>query len=289
MTFTKKETLFGIILNMSKPKLGVKTIEFIDPLEIFKPGPEKTQENNETPSSAPTNDPTAPDHSGWIRTPTFEDYFGADSIEFTSQNIYQPLNNATEIASAQELSEKPDDREHGTPPPYYRPRKIIALTPAMVEIVLENRTDNFDGIINGIREYAWQKVRTFKKKESCKSYLDHIYYTLQAFWAHGQSLNNLDVTPSNFLHCDITNLAKISKSEWAIEKTKSITDSLAVADGKLKATWRSESDSYSQGGSDCDNDSERKATSGGEKMRKLHNTVVQSNVHLKYFLLSICM
>jgi hypothetical protein len=30
-------------------------------------------------------------------------------------------------------------------------------------------------------------------------------------------------------------------------------------------------------------------TSGGEKMRKLHNTVVQSNVHLKYFLPSICM
>jgi hypothetical protein len=42
LTFNKKETLFGIILNMSRPKEGIKTIEFNDPLEIFTPGPKKT-------------------------------------------------------------------------------------------------------------------------------------------------------------------------------------------------------------------------------------------------------
>jgi hypothetical protein len=92
----------------------------------------------------------------------------------------------------------------------------------MVEIVLENQIDNYNGIINGIREYAWQKVRTFKKKESCKPYLEHIYYTLQALWAHGQSFNSNDASAASttFLHCDPSKLAKITTSKWAIKKTK---------------------------------------------------------------------
>jgi hypothetical protein len=208
-----------------------------------------------------------PEHSGWIRTPAFEDFFDDGFLDIDKKSNYQPLNNATEIALAQEESDiKADDDEVGeTPTPHYRPRKTIALTPAMVEIVLENQIDNFNGIINGIREYAWQKVRTFKK-ESCKPYVERIYYTLQALWAHGQSFNSNDASAaSTTFHCDPSKLAEITTSEWAIEKTKSITDSLAVADGKLKVTWKNEDDSYSQGGSDYDNDSGEKKTNKREQ------------------------
>jgi hypothetical protein len=281
LTFNKKEKLFGIILNMSRPKEGIKTLEFNDPLEIFTPGPKNLQKDNEpTPTSSSSN-PSDPEQSGWIRTPAFEDFFDDGFLDIDRNNTYQPLNNATEIAPAQEESiEKADDDEaDGTPTPLYCPRKTIALTPAMVEIILENRIDNFNGIINGIREYAWQKVRTFKKKESCKPYLDRIYYTLQALWAHGQSVNSNDIPAAcnSFLHCDPSKLAKITTSEWAIEKTKSITDSLAVADGKLKATWKSEDNSDSQGGSDYDNDS-------GEKTNNKHE---QSETFVVDFLANI--
>lgn len=195
--------------------------------------------------------------------PSFKDFFGEDFFKDKGDSVYQPLNNATEISPFQDPASDQDKEADGskTPPSYYRPRKTIALTPAMVEIVLENGVQIFDGIINGIREYAWLKARSFKKKETRKQYLEYIYYTLQAFWAHGQTLEQTDITETttSMVHCEPSNVATITKSDWALEKTTATSDALALTQGCFKNAWKCDSEDYShEGSSDPDTETERK-------------------------------
>jgi hypothetical protein len=70
-SFSSRETLFGVILNSSSPKIGVKTIEFNNPLDLFKPGEtisidETLKETTVTPDDPnPTMNTTK---KGWILT-----------------------------------------------------------------------------------------------------------------------------------------------------------------------------------------------------------------------------
>jgi hypothetical protein len=68
--------------------------------------------------------------------------------------------------------------------------------PAIIKIVFEQREYNFDGIINGIREYAWVKLKSFNKEESRKKFLFLIYRTIQAFWTDNVKLPTVPPWPN---------------------------------------------------------------------------------------------
>jgi hypothetical protein len=236
--FGKDETLFSVLINPSKPQAGVKTIEFGNALELFKPWtkgnttttPSVVVDKNDSPAKTITKKDK--NEEDWIITPSFRDFFDENFLNtIKNDDGYKPLNNATEIAPVRDLTSTNANKDD--PLPLYRPRKTIALTPTMVRVIFEMKVDNFDGIFDGIREYAWYKVKTFRKRDSCMAYLHYIFHTLQAFWAHGQcstSMDNSTSLPENFayLHCDPLTLVKETKSRWALEKTASITDSMAV-------------------------------------------------------------
>jgi hypothetical protein len=152
--------------------------------------------------------------TNWIPRPAFHDFFD-ETFLGTIKNAegYKHLNNATEIAAALDLDEENRKKDSSIPIPLYRPRKIIPLTPAMVKKILEQGdANNFNAIIDGIREYAWHKIKSFRKRETVMDYLRYIYYTLQAFWAHGNCPQPGEELLANqkFLHCDPGSFAKIT-------------------------------------------------------------------------------
>jgi hypothetical protein len=158
---------------------------------------------------------------------------------------YQPLNNATEIApsEAEEAGHTQEQGERGEnlPDPLYIPRKTIPLTPTMVRIIFEHKEHDFSGIINSIREHAWYKLKSFKKKESRETYLKNIYRTLQAFWAHGQPETKNSSAMAKFVHCDLTNSLKPASFKFAIDKTFYLTEVLALSLGNLNKDDESQS------------------------------------------------
>jgi hypothetical protein len=105
----------------------------------------------------------------------------------------------------------------------------------MVRIIWENREYNFSGIINGIRENAWEMLKIFKNRESRKKYL-FVYRTIQAFWAHGQQETDKNSAMAKFIHCgpEIAAVARISTFRWALDKGTTTTESLALHLGNFK-------------------------------------------------------
>jgi hypothetical protein len=236
-TFGKKESLFGVLVNNKNPKVEAKPIEFLKPLNLFEawkptiedePGPKTTGENL---------------MEDGILTPSFNDFFDETFHKGVSNNEpYQPLNNATEMKpSSNGTGQHGEDEDQGDtqePKPVYRPRKAIPLSPAMVRIIFEQREYNFDGIINGIREHAWSKVKSLKKEESRKKYLYLTYRTLQALWTHGQQEADNGPDMAKFIRCEAKSVATVTTFKWAVDKMISMTEALALSLGNLKDMGR---------------------------------------------------
>jgi hypothetical protein len=118
------------------------------------------------------------------------------------------LNNASEIPATdlkawyKDKEEKEEDALE-EPKPIYIPRKVIPLSPAMVQIIWENREHNFSGIINGIR--------------------------------HGQqeAIKNSGAM-AKFIRSDYGKVAEISSFRWALDKGNALTEALALHHGNLK-------------------------------------------------------
>jgi hypothetical protein len=103
----------------------------------------------------------------------------------------------------------------------------------MIKIIFEQREYNFDGMINGIREYAWLKLNAFKKEESRKKFLFLIYRTIQALWTHGQRETPNGSTMAKFIRCEPQKVVKVTSFKWAIDKTFAMTEALALSLGNL--------------------------------------------------------
>jgi hypothetical protein len=172
-----------------------------------------------------------------IQTPSFLDFFDENFIKGNPRDEpYQPLNNATEIQPTKNdstMTEGDDQYKDTFPKPFYHPRKVIPLSPAIVKIIFKQREYNFNGMINGIREYAWTKLKSFKKEESRKKFLFLIYRTIQAFWTHGQRETFNGPPMAKFIRCDPGKVAKTTKFQWAIDKTVAMTEALALSLGNL--------------------------------------------------------
>jgi hypothetical protein len=251
-TFRKGDSLFGVIVDETNPKKEIQTIEFNDLRTTFSDWKKVKQtvtaeeHGKENPTAAKDSegdgqtdeDKEKLDDKG-ISTPAFFDFFDENFVNGNpNDDPYQPLNNATQIPPTK-LEENADDDQAGTddrffPEPKYYPRKVIPLTPAMIKIILDKRETNFDGIINGIREYTWYKMKSTRKKESRKAYLVAIYRSLQAFWTHGQPGKKNPSIIDNFIRSDNKKLATIIEDDWATEKALNITESLAISLGITK-------------------------------------------------------
>jgi hypothetical protein len=231
ITFGKKEVLFGVSVNNDNPKKEVKTIEFIDPSNLFAPWTDEVPAvatTVEDPSTAESEKDKKPDGTKTtiqygIRTPTFLDFFDDNFLKGNPRDEeYQPLNNATEIKSTAmddpNLNKNKDQDTESFPNPFYHPRKIIPLSPAFIRVIFEQREYNFDGAINGIREYAWNKLKSFSKAESRKKFLFLIYRTIQALWTHGQRETPNGSPMDEFIRCDPKKVAKLTSFKWAIDK-----------------------------------------------------------------------
>jgi hypothetical protein len=246
--FRKSDSLFGIIIDEANPKSEIQTIEFDDPRTTFldwkkakstlttEPEQQDAETSNTEKNTDEENKET--ENTDGIFTPTFLDFFDESFIEGNPKDDpYQPLNNATQIPPAilgegeSEPNQTKSKGGDGFPDPIYYPRKIIALTPAMIKTILDKRESNFDGIIDGIREYTWHKMKSIKKKESRKAYLVAIYRSLQAFWAHGQPERKNLSAIEKFIRSDTKKLAAITDDDWATEKAFNITEALATALG----------------------------------------------------------
>jgi hypothetical protein len=220
--FGSKESLFAIHTNRAdQDNKPIEVIEFINPLEVFSPWKKKPEEEEKSATVSQESkeesaqgqrdepEPTEDDEEELgIVTPSFADFFDENFIKGKSgEEPYQPLNNATEIlpVNTKELVEtkkkKKKKGDEAIPKPFYVPRKVIPLTPAMVRIIWKQREHNFSAIINGIREYAWFKVKVFKSMESRKNYLYLIYRTIQALWAHGQQETENSSPMAKFIRC----------------------------------------------------------------------------------------
>jgi hypothetical protein len=103
------------------------------------------------------------------------------------------------------LTEGSDKVNNIFPEPFYHPCKVIPLLPAIIKIVFEQCKYNFDRIINGIREYAWVKLKLFNKEESCKKFLFLICCTIQAFWTDNIKLPMVPSWP---------NLSGVTPKKW---------------------------------------------------------------------------
>jgi hypothetical protein len=242
ITFGKKEVLFGVMADDDNPNKEVKTLEFVDPITLFKPWTEELPTTTtETKSQAKSDQNDNKDESTTgnfsIQTPSFFDFFDEKFIKGNPQDeAYQPLNSATEIQPMKEdlTSTESDDKTNDIlPEPTYHPRKVIPLSPEIIKIVFEQREYNFDGIIDGIREYAWNKLKSFNKEESRKKFLFLIYRTIQAFWTHGQRETPNGSPMAKFIRCEPEKVAKITTFKWAIDKSIAITEALALSLGKL--------------------------------------------------------
>jgi hypothetical protein len=238
-SFKEGEKLFGIIVDSHDPKKEVKTIEFLKPLETFSSFSDKKDKGDQQTMEALTFGKKTEDEKEGIETPTFQDFFDDNFLKENPKAEYKPLNNATEIAPYNKETDL--DEQDGTfPNPIYIPCKVIPITPIIASIIWEQREENFDGIINGIREHAWTKVKDLSNIQSRKAYLFLIYRTIQAFWVHGQreGIAN-DSAIAKFVHSGPEKVAKLTESRWAIDKTLSITESLALNLGNLKIHFSS--------------------------------------------------
>jgi hypothetical protein len=247
ITFSKKEVLFGVSVDNDNPKKEVKTIEFVEPSTLFAPWTDElmtttdggpSQEESDKKEGGP-DDPEMTSNHG-IRTPSFFDFFDDNFIKGNPRNEqYQHLNSATEIQPAALKTKPPSTAESDQtdndklPEPFYHPRKVIPLSPAMIKIIFEQREYNFDGMINGIREYAWLKLNAFKKEESRKKFLFLIYRTIQALWTHGQRETPNGSTMAKFIRCEPQKVVKVTSFKWAIDKTFAMTEALALSLGNL--------------------------------------------------------
>lgn len=241
-SFKEGEKLYGILVDSQDPKQEVKTLEFLKPMEIFGAYPKTKDKKRMTDQDSSTemvtqtpDDQESGDNEEGIATPTFHEFFDENFLKASAPDEYKPLNNATEIAPFDNKSETEHEEQDGTyPKPMYLPRKVIPITPVMSAIIWEQHEDNFDGIINGIREHAWTKVKAFNDRQARKAYLFLIYRTIQAFWVHGQRETTNDGIMAKFVRNGPEKVAKITDSKWAIDKTFSITESLALNLGNLK-------------------------------------------------------
>jgi hypothetical protein len=130
----------------------------------------------------------------------------------------------------------------------------------MVRIIFEQREYNFDGIINGIREYTWFKAKSFKKEESRKKLLHLTYRTLQALWTHGQKETDNGNAMAKFIRCEAKSVATVTTFKWAVDKTFSMTETLALSLGSLKDVAH-----HDQDGSTLDSTEE---VANGPKVKK---------------------
>jgi hypothetical protein len=239
LSFGGKERLFGIYANRSDPTKDSQVVEFVEPLESFSFL--KIKSNKNTPESEEEEDVegVGEEETGrGIVTPSFKDFFD-DTFADDQRRAepYQPLNNATEIPPVnvkQWFKDTKDNQETSGPKPFYIPRKVIPLSPTMVRIIWENGEYNFSGIINGIRENAWEKIKVFKNKESRLKYLFLVYRTIQAFWVHGQHETDTNSAMKKFIRCGTEFMARISSFRWALDKGNSTTEALALYLGNLK-------------------------------------------------------
>jgi hypothetical protein len=169
------------------PKQEVKTIEFLRPLETFSSFSNEKDKEDQQAMDPSTIKKKNEDEKEGIETPSFQDFFDDSFLKENPKAEYKPLNNATEIAPFDKTLRTDLDEQDGTfRNPIYIPRKVIPITPIIASIIWEQREENFDGIINGIREHAWTKVKALSNIQSRKTYLFLIYRTIQALWVHGQ-------------------------------------------------------------------------------------------------------
>jgi hypothetical protein len=114
--------------------------------------PQTKQDQNDTNKA----ESTAEDPG--IRTLSFLDFFDDKFINGNPRDeAYQPLNNATEIQPAKDDSTSTGGNvkiNDTFPESIYYPHKVTPLSPEIIKIIFEHREYNFDGIIDGIREYA---------------------------------------------------------------------------------------------------------------------------------------
>jgi hypothetical protein len=187
ISFKEGEKLFGILIDSQNPKQEVKMIEFLRPLETFSSFSNEKDKEDQQAMDPSTIKKKNEDEKEGIETPSFQDFFDDSFLKENPKAKYKPLNNTTEIAPFDKTLKTDLDEQDGTfPNPIYIPRKVIPITPIIVSIIWEQREENFDGIINGIREHAWTKVKALSNIQSCKTYLFLIYRTIQALWVHGQ-------------------------------------------------------------------------------------------------------
>jgi hypothetical protein len=239
ISFSEKEKLFGIHASRIDPEKDCQVIEIEEPLKLFAPWKTKTKEtDNPMVSDKEAHESVTEDNGVGIITPTFGDFFDETFLNQKDSEPYQVLNNATEIPATDLKAwfDKKGTSEDtlAEPKPIYTPRKVIPLSPAMVKVIWENREHNFSGIINGIRENAWRKMKMFKNNESRKKYLFLVYRTIEALWTHGQQEAIKNPAMAKFTRCDYGKVAEISSFRWAIVKGTGLTEALALHHGNLK-------------------------------------------------------
>jgi hypothetical protein len=89
-------------------------------------------------------------------------------------------------------------------------------------------------IINGIRKFAWFKMKEFKKEASRKKLLFLTKCTIQALWTHQQQETINGSSIIKFIHLELGEVARLTMVvQWATKKSASNTKALALSLGNL--------------------------------------------------------
>jgi hypothetical protein len=138
--FGKKELLYGIVVR-ANPKEEIRTVEFINPIELFtrlkipattgtNTSSDETQQEGKTDDEETKLDTNTLEYNS---TPSFMDFFGENFInKDKNHEEYQPLNNATEIKPFIDPDNEEQNQNKDLPDPVYYPWKVILLTPTMI-------------------------------------------------------------------------------------------------------------------------------------------------------------